>query len=302
MRDAEREPSARGSKQELLRAPRSGARPGRQVRRPGAEEQGLAGGRVRPRAAGRGRADDRDHARRAGRRPRRHPGRRSCGACWSSRPAATASRRRWSTRRSSGSPTRSSSPRRAASACPRVAMDVERPLHARVSGLDVEGEPVDDRGLGPRGARPPARDRPPRRGPDPRPRPARPAQGARCGRCAKAAATAPPASEDEDEEERSLPSRAPHRRVRTAYLGTSEFAATVLRRLAGRRHRPALVVTPPDSRRGRGRQELPPPAAEAARELGIELAAGRERQRRARRWSGSAPPGPRRSSSAPSGS
>ena len=60
--------------------------------------------------------------------------------------------------------------------------------------------------------------------------------------------------------------------MRTAFLGTSEFAAAVLRTLAGSRHRPALVVTPPDSRRGRGRQELPPPAAEAAREVGIELA------------------------------
>jgi methionyl-tRNA formyltransferase len=32
-----------------------------------------------------------------------------------------------------------------------------------------------------------------------------------------------------------------------------------------------LVVTPPDSRRGRGRKLAPPPAAEAARELGIEV-------------------------------
>jgi methionyl-tRNA formyltransferase len=59
--------------------------------------------------------------------------------------------------------------------------------------------------------------------------------------------------------------------VRTAYLGTSEFAATVLRRLAKSPHRPALVVTPPDSHRGRGRRLSPPPAAEAARELGLEL-------------------------------
>jgi methionyl-tRNA formyltransferase len=59
--------------------------------------------------------------------------------------------------------------------------------------------------------------------------------------------------------------------VRTAYLGTSEFAATVLRRLADSPHRPALVVTPPDSRRGRGRKLSPPPTAEAARELGLEL-------------------------------
>jgi methionyl-tRNA formyltransferase len=59
--------------------------------------------------------------------------------------------------------------------------------------------------------------------------------------------------------------------VRTVYLGTSGFAATVLRRLAASPHRPALVVTPPDSRRGRGRRLAPPAAAETARELGIEV-------------------------------
>jgi methionyl-tRNA formyltransferase len=45
----------------------------------------------------------------------------------------------------------------------------------------------------------------------------------------------------------------------------------VLRRLAASPHRPALVVTPPDRRRGRGRKALPPPTAEAAAELGLEL-------------------------------
>jgi methionyl-tRNA formyltransferase len=59
--------------------------------------------------------------------------------------------------------------------------------------------------------------------------------------------------------------------VRTAYLGTSDFAATVLRRLASSPHRPTLVVTPPDRRRGRGRKVQPPPAAIAARELGLDL-------------------------------
>jgi methionyl-tRNA formyltransferase len=59
--------------------------------------------------------------------------------------------------------------------------------------------------------------------------------------------------------------------VRTVYLGTSDYAATVLRRLAAGEHRPALVVTPPDSRRGRGRRWGPPPAALEARELGIPL-------------------------------
>jgi methionyl-tRNA formyltransferase len=59
--------------------------------------------------------------------------------------------------------------------------------------------------------------------------------------------------------------------VRTAYLGTSGFAATVLRRVAESPHSPALVVTPPDSRRGRGRRLASPPAAEVARELGLHL-------------------------------
>jgi methionyl-tRNA formyltransferase len=59
--------------------------------------------------------------------------------------------------------------------------------------------------------------------------------------------------------------------LRTAYLGTSEFAATVLRRLADSPHRPALVVTPPDSRKGRGRRLASPPAADAARELDLPL-------------------------------
>jgi methionyl-tRNA formyltransferase len=59
--------------------------------------------------------------------------------------------------------------------------------------------------------------------------------------------------------------------VRTVYLGTSEFAAAVLRRLAESRHRPLLVVTPPDRRQGRGRRTALPPAAEVATELGIEL-------------------------------
>lgn len=57
----------------------------------------------------------------------------------------------------------------------------------------------------------------------------------------------------------------------TVYLGTSDFAATVLRGLASSEHRPSLVVTPPDRPKGRGRKLASPPAAEAARELGIEL-------------------------------
>jgi methionyl-tRNA formyltransferase len=58
----------------------------------------------------------------------------------------------------------------------------------------------------------------------------------------------------------------------TVFLGTSEFAASVLERLAGSdAHRPALVVTRPDRPRGRGRQLASPPVAERARALGIPL-------------------------------
>jgi methionyl-tRNA formyltransferase len=59
--------------------------------------------------------------------------------------------------------------------------------------------------------------------------------------------------------------------VRTVYLGTSDFAAAVLRRLAQSPHRPALVLTRPDRPRGRGRKLASPPVADAARELGIAL-------------------------------
>jgi methionyl-tRNA formyltransferase len=65
--------------------------------------------------------------------------------------------------------------------------------------------------------------------------------------------------------------------VRTVFLGTSQFAATVLRGLAGEGgaaapHRPVLVVTRPDRPAGRGRKLSAPAVAEAARALGIELA------------------------------
>ncbi|HET6508593.1 MAG TPA: methionyl-tRNA formyltransferase [Baekduia sp.] len=55
------------------------------------------------------------------------------------------------------------------------------------------------------------------------------------------------------------------------YLGTSAFAARILRALAEGPHRPALVVTRPDAKQGRGRKIAPPPVAVTARELGIEV-------------------------------
>lgn len=60
--------------------------------------------------------------------------------------------------------------------------------------------------------------------------------------------------------------------MRTVFLGTSEFAAAVLERLAGGIHRPALVLTRPDRPAGRGRKLRCPPVADVARALDIELA------------------------------
>ena len=59
--------------------------------------------------------------------------------------------------------------------------------------------------------------------------------------------------------------------MRTVYLGTSDFAAAVLRRLHDSPHRPALVISRPDSPQGRGRKLTPPPTVVVARELGLEI-------------------------------
>ena len=59
--------------------------------------------------------------------------------------------------------------------------------------------------------------------------------------------------------------------MRTVFLGTSAFAAAVLERIAASPHRPALVVTRPDRPAGRGRRPSPPPVADRARALGLEL-------------------------------
>jgi methionyl-tRNA formyltransferase len=60
--------------------------------------------------------------------------------------------------------------------------------------------------------------------------------------------------------------------VSTVFIGTSEFAAAVLERLArSESHRPALVITRPDRPSGRGRRLTAPPVADAARTLGLAL-------------------------------
>jgi methionyl-tRNA formyltransferase len=56
------------------------------------------------------------------------------------------------------------------------------------------------------------------------------------------------------------------------FIGTTEFAAAVLERLArSDAHRPALVITRPDRPSGRGRRLTSPAVAERARALGIPL-------------------------------
>jgi methionyl-tRNA formyltransferase len=60
--------------------------------------------------------------------------------------------------------------------------------------------------------------------------------------------------------------------VRTVYLGTSDFAAAVLDRLAASPHAPALVVTRPDRPAGRGRRLQSPPVLRSAQALGLDVA------------------------------
>ena len=59
--------------------------------------------------------------------------------------------------------------------------------------------------------------------------------------------------------------------TRTVLLGTSEFAAAVLARLADSPHRPQLVVTRPDRPAGRGRRLSAPPVADAAHAMDLTL-------------------------------
>jgi len=59
--------------------------------------------------------------------------------------------------------------------------------------------------------------------------------------------------------------------VRTALLGSPPFATPVLGRLLASRHRVALVLTPPDRPRGRGRELEPSPLADLARQHGVEV-------------------------------
>lgn len=59
--------------------------------------------------------------------------------------------------------------------------------------------------------------------------------------------------------------------MRVAFAGTPQFAATVLRGLLGSGHEVGVVISQPDSRRGRGRKTSPTPVAGLARAAGLDL-------------------------------
>ena len=59
--------------------------------------------------------------------------------------------------------------------------------------------------------------------------------------------------------------------MRTAFFGTTWFAVRVLESMLGGKHPPALVISPPPSRAGRGRSLTPTPVADFARESEMEL-------------------------------
>jgi methionyl-tRNA formyltransferase len=59
--------------------------------------------------------------------------------------------------------------------------------------------------------------------------------------------------------------------LNVAFAGTPGFAATILRGLLASDHEVGLVISQPDTRRGRGRKANPTPVAELARSLDLPL-------------------------------
>src|SRR5215207_7531425 len=220
-----------------------GARARPQARRPGPAHPRPRGRPLRRRAPRGGQADGPAHARRDGHRPRRAAGRRVAPRAGLPRRAREPAQRahqprdrvvRRGDRDDRGGlpePPRGARRRRAPGARPREGPRRARRGHRR-GGVRAGGP------------RDPARARPPRRRPHPRPHDEGPAQG----RDARAAGDA----------------------AGLIYLGTSAFAAEVLKLLA-ETHPPELVVTRPDAPRGRGRRLAAPPVADTARELGIDV-------------------------------
>ena len=236
------------------------------VRRSGAEVARLGDRPLRPRARARGRADGRDHARRDGRRPRRHPARRHAPAAGLPGRARRARRPRSPTRELEWLSDEVATAEEGCLSLPGSRVDVERPLYARVRGVDVHGEPLllEASGLEARVLQHEIDhldgvlilDR----------TDARAAQGG--------AARAPRGRQPT----RRAPTRRPTR-CETVYLGTSDFAAAVLAAPRGlARTGPPLVVTPPDRAAG---ARAPVGAAAGRRrgaELGLELHSDRGRR------------------------
>jgi methionyl-tRNA formyltransferase len=59
--------------------------------------------------------------------------------------------------------------------------------------------------------------------------------------------------------------------LNVAFAGTPDFAATILRALISSPHNVGLVISQPDTRKGRGRKRTPTPVADLARQAGLPL-------------------------------
>ena len=59
--------------------------------------------------------------------------------------------------------------------------------------------------------------------------------------------------------------------MKVGFAGTPDFAATVLRALISSDHEVRLVISQPDSRKGRGRKTIPTPVAQLARSASLPL-------------------------------
>ncbi len=144
---------------------------------------------------------------------------------------------------------------------PGLSIDCKRALHVVARGFDMHGEPVTIEGSELPGPRDPARDRPPRR--DPLPRPARPrgaaSEAMRIVRESEWFGEPAPVGE-------VLPARDPRARpVRVVFAGTPEVALPALEAVAASAHDLVGVVTRPDAPAGRGRRLVASPVGAARR-------------------------------------
>ena len=148
---------------------------------------------------------------------------------------------------------------------PEIYGDVTRPERVVIEALDQEGQPLSEGGDRAQGARHPARDRPPRR--HPLPRPSQPDQAADASR-----PLAPGAQGRHRLHQRGPGGVCPVGVMRIVFFGTPVFAVASLQALLHDRFTVAGVVTQPDKPQGRSRSELiPPPVKVVARAEGIPV-------------------------------